>query len=294
MSKITADRNIDARTLSRLYCNAAFRTLNDSESSGEYIRRLKKTLLWDSTEFKGKSTVKDLIEAGYQYLLKEYRHEYLYKAALLNDFVLANYSLKDTVLLNEFRIGKSKADAVLVNGTNKVFEIKTELDSPERLNSQLSDYYKIFSQVYIITHHSLAGKYSKVLSSKVGLIIFTESGKIEIYREAEICNKDLDNATMLKSLRKNEYLDMIKTISGGIPNVTPVKLFSSCIELLEKFDPIEVQKAFMIVIKKRINLEKNAIISDNRIPGYLKFSCYHNNLDLKSYQGFIKILNTQL
>ena len=101
-------------------------------------------LSWDSMEADRSKTVNDLIHYAYQHLLKEYRYEYLYKSALLNDFVLRNYSLADTILLNEFRIGKSKADSVLANGTNKVFEIKTELDSSERLNSQVADYYKAF------------------------------------------------------------------------------------------------------------------------------------------------------
>lgn len=294
MPATKTNSSIDTRTLSKLFCNSAFRMLNDDKTSQGYVKRLKKILLWDSLENEKPWTVKELIETGYQHLLKEYRHEYLYKSALLNDFVLRNYSLEDTILINEFRIGKSKADAVLINGCNKVFEIKTELDSPERLNSQLKDYYKIFSQVYILTHHSLAGKYSKIIKPEVGLLIFKENGSIEIYREAETSNDYLDGTTMLKSLRKNEYLGMIKILTGYIPDATPVKMFSSCMQLLEDFDPVEVQRTFMSIIKSRINPETNAIILDNKLPDYLKFSCYQNNMNHSSYIGLIKTLNTQL
>lgn len=71
------------------------------------------------------------------------------------------------MLLNEFRIGASIADTVLINGTNKVFEIKTELDTPERLTTQLQDYYKGFSEVYVFTHYSLAAKYVQLLPAHI-------------------------------------------------------------------------------------------------------------------------------
>lgn len=286
--------SFDPRPLSRLINNAGFKSLITSNKASLYVSRMKKLLSWENMEGVKPETVKELIEHAYQHLLSGYRYEYLYKSSLLNSFILKNYSLDDTILLNEFRVGKSKADAVLVNGTNKVFEIKTELDSPERLNSQIADYYKAFSEVYLVTHYSQVQKYEQILPPEVGLLSFSNQGKIDLYRSAVTNDEMLDCGVMLKSLRKHEYLEMTRLVCGYIPDVTPVMLFTTCLELLKLCNPKEVQKRYLQVIKKRINKVTNQMIMSNDLPDYIKFSCYHHNLDSNSYLTLIKRLNSKL
>src|SRR5438128_2222499 len=120
--------------LAKIISNAGLQRILLSDDYKKHGRQLKALLMKSGAQVNEKQTFGAIIDSCYAHLLTNYRHEYLYKAAILNDYVLKNYSLDDTILLNEFRVGNSKADAVLVNGTNKVFEIKTELDSPERLN----------------------------------------------------------------------------------------------------------------------------------------------------------------
>ncbi|WP_215234852.1 sce7726 family protein [Dyadobacter linearis] len=285
---------LNTRPLSRLINNSAFKPLITNNMAGAYVNRMKKLLSWETMEGKRPETVKDLIQHAYQHLLSGYRYEYLYKSSLLNDFILKNYSLDDTILLNEFRIGKSKADAVLVNGTNKVFEIKTELDSPERLNSQIADYYKAFSEVYLITHCSEVEKYKQILQPEVGILSFSNEGKIDLYRSSIINESMLDCAAMLKSLRKHEYLEMTRLTCGHIPDVSPVMLFTACLKLLRLCEPKVVQKRYLEVIKKRINKSTNKMILSGDLPDYIKFSCYHHNLDSSSYITLIKRLNSKL
>lgn len=124
---------------------------------------------------------------------------------LLNEYVLKYYSLDDSILLNEFLVVRSIADTVLVNGTNKVFEIKTELDSTERSESQLSDYYRVFTEVYLFTHISLLDKYLRILLPYVGLLIYTAEGEVFEYRTAVKHIASLDASYIVSSLRKPEY-----------------------------------------------------------------------------------------
>ena len=79
------------------------------------------------------------------------RNEYYYKITLLNKLLLGIHSVNTTTALTEFPIAKSKADFVLINGKAVVYEIKTELDNLERLESQISDYYKAFDHVAVVT-----------------------------------------------------------------------------------------------------------------------------------------------
>jgi len=74
------------------------------------------------------STYSEYLKFAFAELRKNYRCEYVYKNTLINNLI-SNYGTKNSIIINEFRVGNSVADMVLFNGTSKAFEIKTELDS---------------------------------------------------------------------------------------------------------------------------------------------------------------------
>ncbi|SEJ72993.1 hypothetical protein SAMN05216327_117126 [Dyadobacter sp. SG02] len=278
--------------LSKILSNAGIQRIMLDEnfrSSGNQIKRLLKK---SGVSLDQKCTLGEMIEYAHAHLLKNYRHEYLYKAALLNDYILKNHSLVDSILLNEFRVGQSKADAVLVNGTNKVFEIKTELDNPGRLASQINDYYKAFSEVFLIVHHTHYEKYLSLIDEGVGLMLFNDNS-IEIARPAVPDNSNLDTITMMKALRKNEFLVVVKALSGELPNVKPILLFKSCLEILRQFAPDEVQAEFLSVIKGRINLFVSDVVTSAKLPESLKLSLYYSNINRNEYISLVKRLDYQ-
>lgn len=265
-----------------MICNAAFEKLF-SEDYLLYTERIKSLLLPKEKKFRNKTSIKDLLDYSFLHMENEYRNEYVYKVRLLSNFILKQYSLKDTIILNEFKIGNSIADMVLVNGTNKVFEIKTELDSPERLKTQLQDYYKGFSEVYIVTHHTLADKYEKILDKKIGLIVFEDNSQICVYREAQKKTNQLDNIAMMKSLRKKEFLKIIIDINGSLPQVTPVMLYRKCLELVSLYDSKKLQKLYHLTIKQRITVDNSLLSEISDLPDYLKFFCYTAKFNAEQY-----------
>jgi hypothetical protein len=273
---------INTRVLSRLISNAGFRRLIIDDDFKSYGKHLKRILQKGGIDVSERTSLKELLDISYQQLLKDYRYEFVYKTSLLNSFILEHYSLVDTIVLNEFKIGNSKADMVLVNGSNKVFEIKTELDSPERLKTQINDYYKAFSEVYIVTHYTLVDKYLNLVNHKVGLLSFNEDGKITVFREAEKHHQELDSDVMLKSLRKSEYLLLIKKLTGFSLKTDSFNLFKDCLAIAKTFEPKEVQYLFLQIIKNRISKE-DSLILELPIPHFLKFSCYCLNLKENHY-----------
>lgn len=294
MTSVGTAPNVDARSLAQLLSNAGFKNLMTGSKRPGYIRRMKRYIGWEQMETNRPKTIDQLLTTAYESLLREYRHEYLYKSALLNQYILRKYSLDDTILLNEFRIGKSVADAVLVNGTNKIFEIKTELDSPDRLNTQLADYYKAFSQVYLFVHERLEDKYRSVVDNKVGLILFKDNGEIVECRKATRENNQLDVATMMKSLRKAEYLELVKRLVGFQPDAPPVQLFRACLSILTEFPAEEVQHHYHCIIKGRICEDTNRVMIEYDLPHYLKFPFYTLGLNENHYLSLQKILNTNI
>lgn len=279
--------------LAKIISNAGLQRLLLGDKSKQYSKQVKNLLTKNGVDLAATSTYNDLLSASYQHLLQHYRHEYLYKTAILNDYVLKEHSLADTVILNEFKIASSKADVVVVNGSNKVFEIKTELDSPERLENQVNDYFKAFSEVYLVVHHSVLAKYLGLVDKHVGIMIFNAQNKIETVHTATADHSRLDVVTLFKALRKDEYLSVIKALTGTVPKVKPVQLFSECLAICSSLPIALVHQEFLKVIKQRINSKANEITLDHAIPPCLKFSCYHSTLTQNDYIALIKRLNYQ-
>ncbi len=95
------------------------------------------------------STYLDYIEHVYKAMGEKYRNEYYYKNSFIDKMLIAQYGIKNTIALSEFKVGNSIADLVMFNGVSKAFEIKTELDSKTRLKGQINDYSKVFNECYI-------------------------------------------------------------------------------------------------------------------------------------------------
>ncbi|NRF37566.1 sce7726 family protein [Pedobacter foliorum] len=148
LARVNSQSNLS--TLAKMVSNAGLQRMMFADDFKKQAKNLKQLLGKNGIQIEKKSYVSELIDISHNHLLTHYRHEYLYKVALLNSHVLHNHSLSDTILLNEFRIGNSKADTILINGANKVFEIKTELDSPVRLSTQIDDYYKGFQKFTLL------------------------------------------------------------------------------------------------------------------------------------------------
>lgn len=287
----TTYEKTNLRELAALVSHAAFKRLSSSSNQSAYIRRMKKYVGWDELPHDKPNNLGDLIMYSYQILEQHYRHEYIYKNKLLSDFVLQNYALDDTILLNEFRIGQSIADTVLVNGTNKVFEIKTELDSPERLQSQLQDYFRSFTEVYVFTHKTLIEKYQKILPQNVGILAYGEDGEIVTFRESTECTAFLDCSFMMGSLRKAEYTKLIDLLIGFIPEATPAFFYSTCLEILQELPIEEVQQAYCHILKLRIDRITNLYLQENSIPSFMNFSFYQSKYTKSSYLTMMNNLN---
>lgn len=88
-------------------------------------------------------------------------------------------------------ISNSKADFVMINGKGVVYEIKTDLDNFQRLQSQINDYYKVFSYVNVVVGKKQVERVKELLKdTKVGVFELTNSGKI-ICRKKAFCNRDM-------------------------------------------------------------------------------------------------------
>jgi len=197
-------------------------------------------------------TYHDYIKFVYKELSKQYRNEYIYKNTFINDLLINKYGLKDTVAINEFRVGDSIADIVLFNGTSKAFEIKTELDSNKRLVGQLADYSKIFKESYIVTYENLVDKYLNQNNS-VGVISLEKNSKglkMKEIRPAKI-NLEIDPKSIIRSLRTNEYKSIAKQYYGELPPMNSFTMYEICSDLIVRIPLEDLNRLFIEQLKKR-------------------------------------------
>lgn len=197
-------------------------------------------------------TYHDYIKFVYKELSKQYRNEYIFKNTFINELLINKYGLKDTIAINEFRVGDSIADIVLFNGTSKAFEIKTELDSNKRLIGQLADYSKIFKESYIVTYETLVDKYLNEDNS-VGIISLEKHSrglKMTEIRPSKV-NSEIDPECIIRSLRTNEYKSIVKQYFGELPVMNSFNMFDICRDLILQIPLNDLNYLFIEQLKKR-------------------------------------------
>ena len=227
------------------------------------------------------NTYQDYIQYTYKELRKQYKNEYVYKNTFINNMLLDKYGLKDTIAINEFRVGNSIADIVMFNGTSKAFEIKTELDSNKRLSGQLADYTKIFKECYIITHKSLSEKYLHE-DDHIGIIELIDHQKSVTMREVRASkeNCSIDSDTLICSLRTQEYKNIIKKYYGELPEMNSFNMFETCKGLMKNIPHENLQQLFIDELKMR---KSNTNII-NTFCNELRQLCLAMNIDADLYQ----------
>jgi len=231
----------------------------------------------------GKSinTYYDYIQLIYRALTKQYRNEYVYKNTFVNKLLLEQYGVKNTVAINEFRVGNSIADIVLFNGTSKAFEIKTELDSNKRLEGQLTDYTKIFKKCYVITHESLIEKYLRE-NEHIGVIELIERPKSLVMREVRAAseNEHIDADTLIRSIRTPEYKSIVKQYYGELPEMNSFNMFDTCRDLMKQIPNEQLNHLFIEELKKR---KSNTEII-RTFHNELRHLCLAMNMNAELYQ----------
>lgn len=229
-----------------------------------------------------------VLDSLYSEFKKNYKCEYVYKNTIVNKILLGRHSLNTSTLISELNVGKSKADIVIFNGTSTVYEIKTELDSLNRLESQLEDYLKCFDKIYVITTLENIKKLENKLSGKIGLIEYTKRGTLREHKKAESNKQNIDKKSLFSLFRKNEMLNIIKKIGFEIPDVHPRYLREECEKIFLKLSNEEAHNIAIEEIKKRkIKNEQKEIIE--MAPESLKFFFLAENLNKKQCK-FLKEL----
>jgi hypothetical protein len=256
---------------------------------GEHLGRLRELLDYSADDRipSSESSLADFFEYFYMRLLEDYRCEYVYKNAI------AIATLADrkehTVFSGELAVAGSRVDLAIINGTSTAFEIKTELDSPGRLDGQLDDYRKAFDLVFVIVPPNLAKRYELFTPSDVGLVTLAPDGTMTKLRESESHKCYIKPAVAFDVMRQAEYMAAVKERFGRVPSVPNSLAYRECKKLFCQLLPFEAHDAMIRQLRTRsVTNGKAALLS--RVPNSLKLAA----LTLSATQAECKALVTAL
>ncbi len=274
--------------LSKLFNYAFFQKVCKNDNIDKEVELLEISGILK--HFKKSPTYSEIISLLYFYFKDIYRCEYIYKNEVIKEiYKKKKQAFKDVVILNEFGINFSKADFLAVNGHVTIYEIKTDLDSLSRLDGQIEDYLKVAQYVNIVTSPKFVNALSEHIPSNVGILVFNEKNKLEIYREA-ILNINIDMQAVFSCLNSQEHRKIIHDKYVLVPQVPNTQFYNTYLAL---FKEIEDNEAYDYFIQQLKNRRQNLFNPVGKVQNELLCVAMNqrNNISL---DNFLKICNFQL
>ena len=237
-------------------------------------------------------TYLDYVRHVYRAIAKKYRCEYVYKNEIINKLLIKNCGLKDSVVINEFRVKDVIVDLALFNGESKAFEIKTEYDTPKRLAHQMEVYTKLFQRCYVVVPSEHFHEYERSVRRDVGIFVMKmENGKIRLEKEREaLLNCSIDANVLMRTVRTSEYKNIVKSYFGHLPNVSCFDMFEACRRLIATIPQQELCRLFLAEMKKRVN---NTQLLKS-FPPEIRQVCLSMNLNGKQSDCLLERLNNAI
>ena len=242
------------------------------------------------------ATYKSVITDLYQELKLNHRNEYFYKNELLNSLLIQNGKISSYSALTELPVADSKTDMIFVNENDvgTVYEIKTELDTLNRLESQIHDYYKAFPYVYVVTSSNHLHQLEQALEeTNVGIIELTNDNKFVYRKEAAYNASSLSHDVLFRILRKKEFESIVLKYFGKLPDVSDFVYYGTCLELLKNLDIVLFQKEAMSCLRKR-NLVRNVESFTDNVPYELSFYGYFSKKYRNKWDMLGNFLDTEI
>ena len=208
---------------------------------------------YDYRYFDSGKTYLNYLSYLYKQLVHNYRNEYVYKNEIINQWLLKKYGTKNTMYINEYKVGNSIVDLALFNGESKAFEIKSDMDNPARLEKQMQDYCRVFDKCYIVVPYDKKEAYRLCVDPKVGIIVLQEDkGKIFLIEDRPAVPNDIfDKKLFMQSMRTDEYCSIIRNLLGTIPECSIQNWYIECQKLFVNLPDEDVKREFLRLVKKR-------------------------------------------
>lgn len=201
---------------------------------------------YPSYNSKGKSISK-IYDEMYTLLKKKYRNEYVYKNEIAKNIIRKSHKFCNVSYVNEFKVNGCIADVAIFNDTSTAYEIKTELDSFERLDEQLSVYKDVFEFVYMVVPEKKKAQALRVAHDNTGIITLNEKNVLNYERMAISNIKSLSKEKIFNCLRPSEYASLYEEIVGTKASGRAADIKDMCRNV---FVELDIENAHKEMLKK--------------------------------------------
>ncbi len=273
----------------RLFSQGLIRELAQKGSSAQFPRLAKESSLLDQSQCD--SPLCTFFEKAFSLLKrKACRNEYTYKSALAHKILLGKHSLQTATMLSEFRVGSSKADIAILNGTSTVYEIKSERDSLVRIQDQVSWYRSFFAHVNVITGENHLKNVLAAVPDDVGVLLLTDRFQIATIRKSQYSPERIRQEIIFDAIRLDEAKNILKKYGVEIPILPNTLMYSS---LRHKFLELTPHQAHDGMVEVLGNTRSQSAISDiiKAIPHSLQAIVLSLPLKKKEYSRLLDVMN---
>lgn len=175
------------------------------------------------TKYELAKTVNDVV-------FKHYDGEQILKYKLAKEFRNKKY-----VAAFEVKAKSSRTDFLVINGDTKSFEVKSKIDTLNRLNKQVSDYGDVFEFNTVVIDKVHLSNVIEIIPEYYGIWYFEGTKKI-IYRAAEYSPK-INATEQLGLFNKKELRSSFGSVDRD--------------EILTSNDPAKINQELKETLKKR-------------------------------------------
>lgn len=245
----------------------------------------------------GNISLAEFYDELFTHLFRHYRYEYIYKNALAEKILIGKYGTKNATMLSEFRVENCIADIVLLNGSSHAFEIKSEMDSLDRIERQINAYSSVFDKITIVTHLKNFARIEKIIPDHVGISVLDDSRyriKKKPHRDAASNLSSVSSLAILNVLHRTEYIKIIKhhfhEDISAIPNTLS---YSTAAGYFSQIPPRVAHEHMVLALKKR---KTASVISDalGNLPTSLKAAALKLSRSKKDIPRLIEALSRDI
>jgi len=278
------------RLLARTFSRPVVETIARRGTAKAVARELR-TLL--EGQLDPHASVAEAFDACFSSLSRNYRCEYVYKAAIAQRIVFGRHSPRVAGLAVELPVGQSIVDVAVFNGTSTAYEIKTEFDSSRRLTTQTADYLRVFEKVYVVTHPALSARYAEVVDPRVGVFSLSARGRMTEVRAAMASTDRLCTQSMFLCLRRAEYMRVVDAYFGEQPELPNSKVQEHYLELFKQLPIAVAHNAFVAELKARCT-EPSLVDFVTSLPESMRVLGYSTPLSAAARQRVLSAIATKV
>jgi hypothetical protein len=278
--------------LTRMFSASVVRELGKSGKSGLLARLFSRSRTLSRVP--GDESVGQALDSAFRELRTlGNRDEYVYRSAITEKILLGRHSLRTAAVLSETRVGASKVDMVVLNGTSTAYEIKSERDSLSRLSGQLDSYRRVFATVNVVTSPSHAGDVLRLAPTDVGVLVLSSRFTLQTERLAITQPSRIRPESVLDMVRASEAVMILRALGMEVPSVPNTQLRGVLHPIYASLDPTRVHERMVTTLKKtRSQSASDTLVKE--LPGSLRAAMLALKMDEKSQHRVRDAVNVPL